>query len=87
MRYQDRREAGRYLAGEVHALKGRGPVVVALPRGGVPVAHEIARSLEAPLDVLDVRKLGAPSNAEFGVGAVAEGHLDAVLEREVNRCE
>ena len=53
-------------------LAGERPVVVALPRGGVPVAFEIARALDAPLDILAVRKIGAPANPEFAVGALAE---------------
>ena len=57
------------------------PVVIALPRGGVPVAFEVARALGAPLDILAVRKLGAPGNPEFGVGAIAEDGT-AVLDTE-----
>jgi putative phosphoribosyl transferase len=72
MSFIDRVDAGRRLAAELAELSGERPVIVALPRGGVPVAVEIARGLGAPLDVLAVRKLGAPGNPEFGVGAVAE---------------
>jgi predicted phosphoribosyltransferase len=60
------------------------PIVVALPRGGVPVAYEVARTLHAPLDVLAVRKLGAPGNPEFGVGAIAEDRT-AVLDQRSAR--
>jgi predicted phosphoribosyltransferase/dienelactone hydrolase len=81
MLFRDRREAGRYLAQELAPLASERPVVVALPRGGVPVAYEIARALSAPLDVLAVRKLGAPSNPEFGVGAVAEDGSAVLDER------
>jgi len=69
----DRRGAGERLAARLLGLRGQDPVVVALPRGGVPVAFEIARALGAPLDVLIVRKVGAPGNPEYGLGAVAEG--------------
>src|SRR5665811_2236762 len=72
MEFVDRREAGHQLAAELIEFAGERPVVVALPRGGVPVAVEIARALAAPLDILAVRKLGAPGNPELGVGAVAE---------------
>ncbi len=73
--FADRREAGRLLGAELGGYAGERPVVVALPRGGVPVAYEVARALDAPLDVLLVRKLGAPANPEYGIGAIAEGGL------------
>jgi putative phosphoribosyl transferase len=72
MVFVDRHDAGRRLAAELKPLVGQRPVIVALPRGGVPVAFEVARALHAPLDILAVRKLGAPGNPELGVGAVAE---------------
>src|SRR5262245_11042226 len=71
--FADRHEAGRRLARDLAALDLPDPVVLALPRGGVPVAYEVAQMLHAPLDVLLVRKVGAPGNPEFGLGAVAEG--------------
>jgi putative phosphoribosyl transferase len=71
-KFADRADAGRRLAERLLPLAGEHPVVVALPRGGVPVAREIAMALEAPLDFLAVRKLGAPHNPEYGIGAVAE---------------
>lgn len=71
--FADRREAGRALAAQLLPLTAENPVVVGLPRGGVPVAEEIAIALGAPLEVLVVRKLGAPHNPEYGVGAIAEG--------------
>ena len=71
-RYRDRREAGRVLGRALQGIALEDPVVVALPRGGVPVAREVAAALNAPLDVLAVRKLGAPQNPEYGIGAVAE---------------
>ncbi len=70
--FADRREAGRRLAEQLLPLADEHPIVVALPRGGVPVAKEIATALGAPLEILAVRKLGAPHNPEFGIGAVAE---------------
>jgi predicted phosphoribosyltransferase/predicted alpha/beta-hydrolase family hydrolase len=72
MVFFDRRDAGRQLAAKLVPLASEQPVVVALPRGGVPVAFEVARTLGAPLDLLAVRKLGAPGNPEFGIGAIAE---------------
>ncbi|MFD5496335.1 phosphoribosyltransferase [Streptomyces sp. NPDC001812] len=75
MLFRDRREAGRELAERLRGMQGDGAlpeaVVLALPRGGVPVAHEVAEALEAPLDVLVVRKIGAPFHREVGVGAMA----------------
>ena len=81
MRFRDRREAGRALAQDLADLAVERPVVVALPRGGVPVGYEVAQALQAPLEVLAVRKLGAPGNPEYGVGAVAEDGT-AVLDRQ-----
>ncbi|MGW6294922.1 phosphoribosyltransferase [Streptomyces sp. NPDC055058] len=75
MRFSDRREAGRALARRLRALADEGalpdPLVLALPRGGVAVAREVADALGAPLDVIVVRKIGAPSHEEFAVGALA----------------
>jgi putative phosphoribosyl transferase len=71
-RFDDRCEAGRKLAERLLSLATAHPVVVALPRGGVPVAREVALALNAPLDILAVRKIGAPQNPEYGIGAVAE---------------
>jgi putative phosphoribosyl transferase len=71
-RFIDRRDAGRQLAAELTELADERPVIIALPRGGVPVGLEVARALGAPLEILAVRKLGAPGNPELGVGAVAE---------------
>jgi putative phosphoribosyl transferase len=86
MPFEDRREAGRRLAEALATVAADGLVVLALPRGGVPVGVEVAHALGAPLDVLVVRKLGAPANPELGVGAIAEdgvrvldaGHARAV---------
>jgi putative phosphoribosyl transferase len=70
---RDRTTAGERLAERLLSYRDQAPVVLALPRGGVPVAYEIAVRLGAPLDVLIVRKVGAPSNPEYGLGAVVEG--------------
>jgi len=72
-RFADRREAGRLLAEALAPYASEHPVIVALPRGGVPVAREVADALRAPLEILAVRKLGAPHNPEYGIGAIAEG--------------
>src|ERR1700730_8211065 len=73
-RFRDRREAGRLLAQKLAAFANRPDVVVlALPRGGVPVAYEVARALGAPLDVFVVCKLGVPGHEELAMGAVATG--------------
>lgn len=71
--FRDRREAGRQLGERLLHLKGRNPVVLALPRGGVPVAAEIACALHAPLDIVFVRKIGAPAQPELALGAVVDG--------------
>jgi putative phosphoribosyl transferase len=71
-RFADRRDAGRQLAVQLLPLAGVRPVVVGLPRGGIPVASEIASALRAPLEILAVRKLGAPHNPEYGIGAIVE---------------
>jgi len=77
--YENRRQAGIGLAARVEHLHGRGDVVVlALPRGGVPVAFEVARSLDAPLDVFLVRKLGVPGQEELAMGAIATGGVEVL---------
>jgi putative phosphoribosyl transferase len=73
VRFRNRRDAGRRLATRMRALADERPVVLGLPRGGVPIAYEVARALDAPLDVLVVRKIGVPSQPELGVGAIGEG--------------
>ena len=90
MVFLDRRDAGRQLAEQLTPLADERPVVIALPRGGVPVAFEVAERLRAPLDVLAVRKLGAPGNPEFGVGAIVEDGtavLNAYTARHVGMSE
>src|SRR6188508_1494053 len=82
-RFADRAEAGRKLAARLLPMNLERPIVYALPRGGVPVAFEIARALRAPLDLVLVRKIGVPGHPEFGLGAVVDGvpqHVVAQLE-------
>lgn len=79
MRFRDRSEAGRRLAGQLSHLQAQDCVVLALTRGGVPVGYEIARALDAPLDVVVVRKLGTPGHAELAMGAVIDGQNPEVV--------
>lgn len=84
--FADRAEAGRNLAGALGKYAGRDDVVVlGLPRGGVPVAAEVARALRAPLDVLVVRKLGARGQEELAIGAIGEGGVKVLNEELVRR--
>src|SRR5262245_46940671 len=81
MIFQDRKEAGRILAERLAAYKNRRDVVIlALPRGGVPVAYEVAKELNAPLDVFVVRKLGVPGQEELAMGAIASGGVRVINE-------
>jgi putative phosphoribosyl transferase len=84
VRFKDRPDAGRRLAALLEPNRREQAVVVALPRGGVPVAAEVARALDAPLDVVVVRKIGAPQNSEYAIGAVAEGGVH-VLGRRIGQ--
>lgn len=84
-RFKDRQAAGLELAEALSDYRGEDTVVVGLPRGGVPVAYEIAEALGVPLDVLVVRKLGAPMNPEFAIGAVGEGGVALVNRDELLR--
>lgn len=80
-RFSDRRDAGRVLAQELTAYAGRSDVIVlALPRGGVPVAYEVALALNAPLDIFVVRKLGLPGHEELAIGAIASGGVRVLNE-------
>src|SRR5437868_1846798 len=82
--FRDRTDAGRRLAARLGEYAGRtGVLVLALPRGGVPVAFEVARSLGAPLDVFLVRKLGVPGQEELAMGAIATGGVRVVNEAVV----
>ncbi|MFJ4320723.1 phosphoribosyltransferase family protein [Streptomyces lavendulae] len=80
MMFTDRTDAGRQLAGALRHLAREDPVVLGLPRGGVPVAFQVARALGAPLDVIVVRKLGVPSHRELGFGAIGEGGVRVISE-------
>ncbi|WP_316163125.1 phosphoribosyltransferase [Bradyrhizobium sp. SZCCHNRI20481] len=80
MLFQDREDAGRQLAKTLLKYKSRHPVILALPRGGVPVAAEVAERLEAPLDLVLVRKIGAPMQPELAIGAVVDGD-DPIIVR------
>jgi predicted phosphoribosyltransferase len=71
--FQDREEAGRQLADQLQAYRGRDAVVLALPRGGLPVGARIAESIDAPLDIVLVRKIGAPGQPELAIGAIVDG--------------
>src|SRR5215211_2953523 len=82
-RFQNRRDAGRILAQELLHYANRSDVIIlALPRGGVPVAYEVALALNAPLDVFIVRKLGLPGQEELAIGAIASGGI-RVLNDEI----
>jgi putative phosphoribosyl transferase len=86
MRFADRSDAGRQLAGRLAELHLPEPVVLALPRGGVPVGLEVARRLDAPLDLVLVRKIGAPGHEELAAGALVDGEQpELVLNAEVVR--
>src|SRR5215204_3321195 len=81
--FRDREDAGRQLAERLVQYRAEDPVVLALPRGGVPVGYEVARTLQAPLDVFIARKLGAPNQPELGIGAVAQDGSRVLNERIV----
>ena len=83
MLFEDRRDAGRQLAERLAPYRDKRPVVFTLPRGGVPVGFEVSRALNAPLDIIVARKLGAPGQPEFGIGAVAPGGVRVLNERAV----
>ena len=89
-RFKDRTEAGRFLAARLDEYANRPDVLVlALPRGGVPVGFEVARALDAPLDVFVVRKLGVPGHEEYAMGAIASGGgilLNEQVVRAVGVC-
>jgi len=84
MLFPNRQEAGRRLAAELTRFKNAQPVILALPRGGVPVGFEIALALNAPLDVVLVRKIGAPGMSELAIGAIVDGEqLDRIIDSEL----
>jgi predicted phosphoribosyltransferase len=82
MDFHDRSDAGRRLARALSEYKGRSAVVLALPRGGVPVAAEVAAALDAPLDLILVRKIGVPTQPELAMGAVVDGAAPIVVRNE-----
>lgn len=81
--FRDRRDAGRALARMLEKYRDEDPIVLALPRGGVVVGYEIAKALDAPLDVIVARKIGAPDQPELGIGAVAPGGVTMLDERAI----
>jgi predicted phosphoribosyltransferase len=85
--FRDRQEAGRQLADALIPYAPRDAVVLGLPRGGVPVAFEVARRLGAPLDICIVRKLGVPGHEEFAMGAIASGGVELLSPSTVRRLE
>lgn len=82
MAFHDRKDAGRRLAEALSGYKDQHPVVLALPRGGVPVAAEVARALEGPLDLILDRKIGVPFHPELAMGAVVDGSAPLVVRNE-----
>ncbi len=82
MSFKDRSEAGRELAKALAAYKDQHPVILALPRGGVPVAAEVATALHAPLDLILVRKIGVPIQPELAMGAVVDGGAPIIVRNE-----
>src|SRR5581483_6950313 len=90
MLFRDRADAGRQLAARLARYKESGAQVLALPRGGVPVALEVAQALHAPLDVFVVRKLGVPGHEELAMGAIASGGLrvlnnDTIAQLQIDK--
>ncbi|MFO0911226.1 MAG: phosphoribosyltransferase [Isosphaeraceae bacterium] len=88
IRFRDRADAGRILAEELMGYAGRSDVLVlALPRGGVPVGYQVARALRAPLDIFLVRKLGVPGYEELAMGAIASGGVTVLNQSVINTLE
>lgn len=87
MMFQNRNDAGKKLSGKLLDLKSKDTVVVALPRGGVVVGFEIASALKSPLTMLNVRKLGSPTNPEFGIGAITSGGITYIDKSTVERID
>lgn len=80
--FENRSQAGRRLAEALVDRRGEGTIVLALPRGGVPVAAEVADALDAPLDLVMVRKIGAPGHPEYGIGAIVDGNDPQIVVDE-----
>jgi predicted phosphoribosyltransferase len=83
--FRNRHDAGKFLAGKLKHLAGDEVVILALPRGGLPVAYEIAQALHAPLDIFIVRKLGVPIHEELAMGAIASGGVRVLNEEIIRR--
>lgn len=84
--FKDRIEAGQKLAKELERFRDEKPVILALPRGGLPIGYEVAKALQAPLDIILVRKIGTPGAPELAVGAVVDGeNPELVLNEDVVR--
>ncbi|MBW7836002.1 MAG: phosphoribosyltransferase [Sphingomonadales bacterium] len=84
--FVDRREAGRKLAKRLARLRGERPLVLALPRGGIPVGYEVAKALDAELDIVIARKIGTPGQPELALGAIVDGeHPEVVINEDVMR--
>ncbi len=81
--FKDRREAGRKLAEKLEAYRGENGLILALPRGGVVLGHEIAHALSMPLDIITTRKIGHPSNPEYAIGAVDQDGVTILNESEI----
>ena len=85
-RFRDRSDAGKALASKLHRFRGlQKGLILALPRGGVPVAYEVSKELELPMDVFLVRKLGVPGHEEYAMGAIASGGFSFVDQQVVQR--
>jgi len=82
MSFANRQDAGHRLAAQLAQYKDRRPVILAMPRGGVPVAAEVAAELEAPLDLVLVRKIGVPTQPELAMGAVVDGRAPIIVRNE-----
>ena len=82
MPFRDRVDAGRQLAAALSRYRGKAPVVLALPRGGVPIGAEIAAALNAPLDLIMVRKIGVPDQPELAMGAIVDGGPPVIVRNE-----
>jgi putative phosphoribosyl transferase len=87
MRFENREKAGQALASKLKQLKIRHPLILALPRGGVPIAAQVAEELHAPLDILVVRKIGAPDNPEYAIGAIAEDGLYHLNDQAIDELQ
>lgn len=87
MIFENRQKAGKRLAKKLSQFQDENLLVLALPRGGVPIGVEIARALNASLDVIVARKLGAPHNPEFGIGAIAEGNTQVLDKRSIRQIQ